>query len=765
MLNRGMNGKVARPHPLGSAAGRFVEKGGTTGLVVFGFLLVLSLAIVFLEGLPPPRALEVPIGSDSARLIALISERFGGGTAHFLAIEADGDLYSSFTLARLAQAIRAANSVETVKVISIASMPVIKKTGESLSSEALLKDDEAFDASALRKLVDTDPFARSLFLSPRGRAWTILLFLPGGQEGREAFSALATALDYEFDPLLHIAGEWSEDRSIATRARDDLLRLLPFCLALTFIALLFVSGSVLPGILLWVFSTAPCLWIIAAYSLAGIPFGLVSNFVPVLVLTLSTSYTIQFFRHFSADARLGAAAAIRQVARVMFYSALTTALGFGSLVFSRIESLSQSAAMLTLGIVLALGSAAFCLPAAFVLVPKRLVLPKRFRAHLLPANSALAVCALLAALLGILSPGVAKMSSNPSLANVWTIADRAQADAAFFVSEYGGSVISEIIVDSATEYGLLEPKIAAGIRGLSSMKDRPFVLSYIDLADWINGAWQGAGTPLPPEGREAMGESLELAFSFMGGTLPRSVFFAQDYRIARVFFRAAPESVQVLTDQASEYRNSMEDFGADTRAVNALRAALPESCSVELYSPRIRLKEYDRLLKVSLVESALYYLPIEFLILALVFRSFKFGFLGMVPTILGILFFFGAGGMAGIGFDASSGVMMAAVMGVSADDAIHLITAYRSKRLFFGHRRAMLGALRSTAFSVLETTIVIIAGLSVLLVSHSEGIARGGAVTVTTLAFCTATTLAIVPASVFIASRRKKKGGISREEP
>ena len=69
------------------------------------------------------------------------------------------------------------------------------------------------------------------------------------------------------------------------------------------------------------------------------------------------------------------------------------------------------------------------------------------------------------------------------------------------------------------------------------------------------------------------------------------------------------------------------------------------------------------------------------LVIAAFFRSLTVDALAFVPTALPVLVTLGAMGLAGVPLDVGSAMVAAVILGLAVDDAIHLLSAWRRRRL------------------------------------------------------------------------------------
>jgi len=116
-----------------------------------------------------------------------------------------------------------------------------------------------------------------------------------------------------------------------------------------------------------------------------------------------------------------------------------------------------------------------------------------------------------------------------------------------------------------------------------------------------------------------------------------------------------------------------------------------------------------------------------FVIISALFLSFKAGLVGMVANVVPILFNFGLMGWLGIPLNTGTCMVAAIALGIAVDDTIHFMVRYqRELRRTNQQRKAMARTIRKEAEPIVLTTIALVLGFGVLMLSSFIPIAHFG---------------------------------------
>ena len=135
------------------------------------------------------------------------------------------------------------------------------------------------------------------------------------------------------------------------------------------------------------------------------------------------------------------------------------------------------------------------------------------------------------------------------------------------------------------------------------------------------------------------------------------------------------------------------------------------------------------------------------LIMAYMFRSVKMIIISLIPNLLPLLITAGIMGYLGIPLKPSTILVFSIAFGISVDDTIHFLAKYRLELVARNWKisKSVYAALRETGVSMFYTSIVLLCGFSVFLLSSFGGTKALGGLISATLLFAMRTNLLLLP--------------------
>jgi predicted RND superfamily exporter protein len=132
---------------------------------------------------------------------------------------------------------------------------------------------------------------------------------------------------------------------------------------------------------------------------------------------------------------------------------------------------------------------------------------------------------------------------------------------------------------------------------------------------------------------------------------------------------------------------------------------------------------------------------------ALCLRSVSLAALAMVPTTLPVLWTLGAMGALGVPLDVGTAMVAAVVLGLGVDEALHLLSAYRSRRdAGVSRDDAIDAALRQVGRPVLTSAAALAIGFLALAFVPWKSLASFGFVSVVAISASLLADLLVLPA-------------------
>ena len=149
------------------------------------------------------------------------------------------------------------------------------------------------------------------------------------------------------------------------------------------------------------------------------------------------------------------------------------------------------------------------------------------------------------------------------------------------------------------------------------------------------------------------------------------------------------------------------------------------------------------------INSVFLALVIVFVILSILFLSWKMGVIALFPNVITILIFFGSLGWLNIPIGVTISVIAAIALGIGVDDTIHFLSHYNENaKKLRNKRKASLETLPIVARPMIFSTIALSAGFILFVQSEMESQVLFGAFTAFTLLVCLAIDMTYLPSVV-----------------
>ncbi len=476
-----------------------------------------------------------------------------------------------------------------------------------------------------------------------------------------------------------------------------------------------------------------------------------SNFISLmLIITMSMNiHLIVRYRQLRQDRpQLAQRQLVFETCRLMvwpcLYTALTTMIGFASLVVSGIKPVMDFGWMMTMGLGLTFLTSFLLFPALLVLLDKSAAAAAGSRQEV-PLTAALAACAdkhgnkvlLIAALLGLVSLfGMTRLKVENSFVNYFSDSTEIHQGLKLIDEKLGGTTTLDILLhfDPAKEYGpdyadgeLAEKDEFDALFGeIESDPAEAWFTSYkIDRIKAVHDYLQG----IP-----AVGKVLSLAAVLdIAEELNEGVAF-DAFELA-IINKRMPEGLRQsmidpyisIEDNEARITVRVMDSLKDLRRkelIEQIDAGLQQELGLEQDEYRMTglLILYNNMLQ-SLFQSQIMTLGVVMagiaLMLFALFRSFKLALIGIIPNILAAGVILGLMGLLNIPLDMMTITIAAITIGIAVDNSIHYIYRYRQEFAKSKDYRATLYYCHANiGRAVFYTAITIIVGFSILVLSN-----------------------------------------------
>src|SRR2546425_1174201 len=551
--------------------------------------------------------------------------------------------------------------------------------------------------------------------------------------------------------------------------RRNIARFTPIALALMLLVLWLSFGTV-RGVFLPALAVAMALvWTLGVIVLAGKALTFGTSVLPPLLLVVGSSYAIHVMARYYEQ--VGARAppdelVVRAFARVwlpLVISALTTVIGFGSLMVNRITAIWDLGLFAVVGVVCLTVTCLTFLPTALQLMPSRLrsarsgkispTLAENLRRlgegvytkrrQILWAGAVLSLVAL---------AGARRIRVDADFLYYFTPGSEVRRANEMINREIIGSNPFYIVVEGGAPGVIRRWEVLKLIKDLQEFLGQlPGVTSSISIVDLLEALEAGVN---------AHSEGGELMVDEQGNIVPaeQPKPFWQD-----------PKSLPPLLDQLKVSEGIKIVTTPDFRTASILvRTNLSGSRRVEETLDRIRLyvaEHFPAEIPVNLtgtlvlltgtasdivagqIKSLTLALGIIFLVMTAMFLSAKIGFFAILPNVVPIVIFFGVMGWLGIYLNLGTSLIAAIALGIAVDSTIHYMARLNLElRGETDQAAAIVRTLRTVGVPIVHTTIALFFGFLTFAFSRLVPIQHFGILAGITMVTSLGANLVLLPA-------------------
>ncbi len=288
-------------------------------------------------------------------------------------------------------------------------------------------------------------------------------------------------------------------------------------------------------------------------------------------------------------------------------------------------------------------------------------------------------------------------------------------DFKFVDKTMGGTCNFEVLLDSKKADGVKTLQFIQTLEKIQNFADTQVYLvkktiSITDMIKDVNRALNNNDktfSRIPSSEGDELQNINEFIYELYGGDeLER--FVSGDLSEARL-------TIYVRTSDAVEYDRFNEDIRSFIESVK------PEHYTYTITGEGfVHISIYHSMTKDMLGSLSLAVLLISIMMI-FVFRSFKVGFISMIPNIFPILFVLGYMGLSGIWLSYVTSVCGCIMIGLVVDDTIHLISRYRMEFASLGnYKKALAASMSGVGRALTITTIIMCVSFGVCMFSKND---------------------------------------------
>ncbi|MGR3317529.1 MAG: efflux RND transporter permease subunit [Candidatus Anammoxibacter sp.] len=573
-------------------------------------------------------------------------------------------------------------------------------------------DSKTNTLDVLRQELLTDPLYVNNVISKDGKTTAIIAMVEGpvanDKEGKEFYAEQnwsefrkelvnnVRKIIESVDSDIYLAGPTVINAELDRMSQQDLAMFVPlmFCIAFIVLIILFrkVSGVILPMAAIGISNV----WTIGLYAVCGNSMNMISGIMtPVIfIITLATSIHIinhYYFETSGSSNRQSIIDTMKVMGIPCFFTCLTTAIGFLSLMTSDVSPVKVTGGFTSAGIMISFFISTVLITITFLFFGskrsnhKRSVNPEP--APLEPATQLFHnllgrissfVChktrfilIFFVVLIAVSVCGILRLKIESDIIKAFPEDSEIIIANDHIEDNLTGLLPLEIVVSSSNNETIINPKTLNSIGEfqdfLMSINEVTFTLSAVDVIKRVNQTINKGDIQYYkiPESAKDAGICLNMA-SLYGGSIVDNLF-NQDKTSARISVRMK----QVGSDQYGKILDRIKDY---------IKNNIPENISMKITGVvHLLIKMQDYLLVSQIKTFSLAFATI-FIVMIFLLRSIKFALISMIPNIIPVVFTIGAMGYMGIRLDAGTMMIASVAIGIAVDDTIHFL--YRFKKEF-----------------------------------------------------------------------------------
>jgi len=683
-------------------------------------------------------------------------------------------------LQELEQAVKRIQQLPKVKkIISPFNMVTFEKDGKKLEVRPMSGGGEVPESPEdLREFMERllrDPFARRFVVSPDGSV--LCFFIPTGaiesySVFMEEFKAIVNELEESFD--VYYTGSAAFTYIMQGYLTSDLSKLI--AIAVLVILIIYYVGfrTKRSVILTFITVAAGTVWTLGFMALLGYPITVISIATPPLILSLGSSYSIHMLNQYYREAggkvksRGWITDAAAHINKTIVMAAITTVIGFSSLLVTTIEKTREFSIASSFGILACALLSLFILPAIlYNMKPptekqRKVVLEGALARSM--TNLGLFVLKWRAVILIFLvavavgyGVSLRHLRNQTDIISYFPKKEKIIQDTEFITGNVGGFQELKVTLTAPgnEEKYFLDPMVMEQISKfedkLEQHSDISNIFSFVSYLKFANQTMFGE-SEIPEK------KGLVLLLS-------RYMKILAEHEGSNEIIRslANPDLSQVtltLWIYDSQRRSLISDLPL-RHLVDDIEGYLDETIdpalNPEVWGESMRYLSLSEIMKRDQRVSMLISLALIFILTTVGFKSLKFGFFSIIPLSTAIMLNFIFMVVMDIPLDMTTVMFTSVVIGVGVDNAIHFLLQYRKQACIHpdDFKMCITKTMVISGRPILLTTASIIGGLLVLTLAKFQPVAVFGLLVSVTLAATAFGTLVILPA--ILSFRRRER--------
>ncbi|MBV1911744.1 MAG: outer membrane lipoprotein-sorting protein [Kangiellaceae bacterium] len=706
-----------------------------------------------------------------------VKEQFGLSDPIVVAIinESNNGVFNPASLQlvdELTEKMSALPNINADRVTSLATENNITGSEDGMDVEAFFDDppQTQTQADAVWAAVSDFPLYMGNLVSKNKKATLVVAELLDEDQAEQSYHAILDIVNNTLtneQTQIHVAGEGAIAGYLGSYIDADAQKLNPLAGIIITLIILFAFRRGSPGLLSNVIIAASVLMTLAIMALNDVPFFVITNALPVILIGISVADSIHIYSHYfelqakdpNADKKKLIIQTIEAMWRPITLTTLTTVAGFIGLYFAAYMPPFKYFGLYTaIGVLIAWAYSLIFLPAAMALIKpsasKKMVLEAQSNQHDNFANVMIFLgkisthyprkiiaffCAVI--VLGIFATSYLTVDEN-RIATFHSSESIYQADRAIN-QHFNGTYNLDIVVEANENEGLFEPGVLQKIEALQNyalslnrVKGATSIVDYLKQMNRSLNDGDKENYRLPTD-KELVAQYF-LIYSASSDPTDFEEEIDYDYRVANIRLNLNEGSYQNTYPIVQQLESYISQHFNDAR----VSATLSGRVTVNYHW----IKDLGESHFVGLAISMF----LVWAVSALLFGSLTAGLYAIIPVSSSLLLVYAS--MVALDIDLGIGTSMFAsvAIGLGVDFSIHTID--RLKSLFSEHQgdwdRALTHLFPTTGRALFFNYLAIACGFGVLISSQVVPLTNFGIIVVVSVTTSFLASLSLLPALV-----------------
>jgi len=509
-------------------------------------------------------------------------------------------------------------------------------------------------------------------------------------------------------------------------------------------------------------------WVLGSTALFNFKITILTGVIPSLIIIIAIENCIYILNKYHWEYRSHGnkiKALIRVVQRIGFASLMTnaaTALGFAAFILIPNQMLREFGIVTALNIMLEYLLCIILLPIIFSFIDpptekhikhlssnffgaviSKIIYLISYRRHL--------IYGIAAGLLLIGFLGISLMKTSGKIVDDFQSDDPIYLDLKFFENNFGGVMPFEISIDTKKKNGVMAgstiDKIDELQKIINSYPEFSKPISIAELLKFSKQAYFGGDSTM-----YSMPNNVEKGFIM--GYLPKNPQ-GKNSKLLYSFLDSTKRYTRVSFQMADIGTHHMDSLMAKIHP-QIDRIFNPEKYTIVVTGNSVVYARGTNFLIHNLFESVIIAIIMISLLMALLFSSFRMILVTMIPNIIPLLITAAIMGFVGIPIKPSTIIVFSIALGISVDNAIQYLSRYRHElKVTKGDiKQSAINALHEAGFSMIYTSIVLVLGFSIFIVSSFGGTQALGILISTTLLIAMFFNMMVLPSLLLTLDKR-----------